>query len=227
MLSENKIFFTLPISRLFVELYVDIVLSAFLNAYALFYKYKENPEELDEFYVGDNLMSSIVTFVSLFFVFVMPIYIFIVIMRNYDKLEMAQTLKRYGVYYEEYRYTQGKMTAIFTVIMMVRRIVLIFTIMNLKDITWFQCDMLTATSLISLALLLHLKPFKDQQSQNFEVFNECTILINCILQKQFMQESNVIEDRLVLVKQILGFMIIFNICFNVLVNLSIVGIQSI
>jgi hypothetical protein len=76
----------MPLTKIFIETYIDFILSAFLNFYAIWMAEDEN--DLKEYFDGTgNTLSSVVTFISIFLVFVAPFYISFKITNNFENLD--------------------------------------------------------------------------------------------------------------------------------------------
>jgi hypothetical protein len=114
----------------------------------------------------------------------------------------------------------------YTVVQMIRRILMIFILFVLFKRPWLQGMLLIKLSLIQLMILIHLKPYKDKLTNRFEIINELTIFINTHLQLNLIQETNEHEDKLMALKGKLGYIVISNIVLNIIINIATVGTQS-
>jgi len=83
-----------------------------------------------------NIFNSFFTLVWAFFIIVYPIYSFVVIMKNKDNLGSEQNLLKYGVLYEEQKYTNVH-GALLNVRAMVRRIFMVLVIVAFEDLPFF------------------------------------------------------------------------------------------
>jgi hypothetical protein len=83
------------------------------------------------------------------------------------------------------------------------------------------------TSLISLMILIGMKPYKDKFTNYMEIFNEVTIFINSLITLFFMFNTDQNEEQLLNAKKSFAWMVIFNIALNMVVNMAVVIYQSV
>jgi hypothetical protein len=114
---------------LFIETYIDILLSAGLNFFAL-YQTNEQEDFLGFFDSFDNIMCSSIAVIAFFLVLMAPIHIAYIVQDNYENIHDPKVIEKYGVYFEEY-HCATKATSMYTVIMMVRRLLMISVLMAL------------------------------------------------------------------------------------------------
>ena len=80
-------------------------------------------------------------------------------------------------------------------------------------------------STLSLIILVNSLPFVDNLSNIMEVFNELTIVIACHINCVFLMshESKQIYIRY---KELLGWVVVVNLTFNLFINLIVVTVLS-
>jgi hypothetical protein len=74
-----------PIKKLFIETYVDILLSAALN-YIAFYRTEDNEEFMEFFGSFDDILSSSLTYILYPLVFIAPMHMAYVIYKNFENI---------------------------------------------------------------------------------------------------------------------------------------------
>lgn len=89
--AENNMELKKPMTKLFIETYIDFCVSAALNIYAIY-----SAPTYDDFIMNFNsfsdFLSSFVTITSFFFIFSLPIYISYIISTNFHKLQSPEIL---------------------------------------------------------------------------------------------------------------------------------------
>jgi hypothetical protein len=123
-------------------------------------------------------------------VLIAPAHVTFIVNYNKDKLENPEIIEKYGVYYEEY-HNGSRFAPYFTAISRIRRLLMILVLMVFRDLPAFAANSLLFLTFGSLAILIHLKPYKDSFSNKFEIFNEFTIFIDAHLKTILMQETNI------------------------------------
>ena len=124
----------MPLLKIFIEGYIDIALSCFLNMMAIM---KEDTWQglASWFGTRDDIMSSVVTIIAFLMVVFMPIYIAYILKENKNRLDDDKVLEKYGIFYEEFR-LDNKWAVYYSIIMMVRRICLILVLLLFVNKPW-------------------------------------------------------------------------------------------
>ena len=120
--------------KLFVESYFDLLFCSFINMIALI-----EALDIDIYFKrrSDWICSAITIFYSAA-VFMFPVYVAVVILKNFDKLDTKKVSEHHGIYYDECR-TTSRVTALYNVIFMLRRLITTAVLIFLRDHAFFQC----------------------------------------------------------------------------------------
>jgi hypothetical protein len=159
MIAAEKAPLKNSLIKVCIETYIDILLASCLNYHAII-SAEDYTEFKGYFMYFDNIMNSFSTFVFLILGFGAPFLISFIIIANFEYLHTKNLLMKYGVYFEEYRCSLNIFVSMFTVPLMIRRVILIITLMALKNMPWLQADFLMVSSFVSLILLIELRPYK-------------------------------------------------------------------
>jgi len=102
---------------------------------------------------------------------------------------------------------------------------MVLFLIHLTSLPGLLIKILILLSLAQVALLLGVRPYKDKSMQKFEVYNELTVLVSCHLHHLFLVE---LKDATVNydMKALLGWLTILNVSQNIILNLVILGIDS-
>ena len=166
--------------------------------------------------------------ISMWIVFVisilLPGYASVWLYQHHNELGTANKLESMGPFYEEYKLRKVA-TAQFTIIMLLRRILMAFVLLLLKYWPCFQSGFLIALSITSLCLLIHIKPYRDPFAQNIELFNEGTVLAVTYCHYLFLYELHD-RDKSRELKNILSWCLVVAITTNMIVNVVVVSIKA-
>ena len=113
----------------------------------------------------------------------------------------------------------------YPVIMMVRRLCLIIVLVTFVKKPWLQSQLLLAISFGNLCFMFAVRPFLGILSNRMEMVNETTVYISALLHIQFNQES-LDQKAISKFKNYLGWVVIANVCANILINVAVVTIQT-
>ena len=84
----------------------------------------------------------------------------------------------------------------------------------------------TFNSLFAVITLITLQPYEDMLTNRIEIMNELTIYFNSFFTILFMTNTNYNEKELRKAKGSFGYLIIGNICLNMVINMAIISFQS-
>lgn len=84
----------------------------------------------------------------------------------------------------------------------------------------------TFNSLFAVITLITLQPYEDLLTNRIEIMNELTIYFNSFFTILFMTNTNYNEKELRKAKGSFGYLIIGNICLNMVINMAIISFQS-
>lgn len=146
------------------------------------------------------------------------------IKRNRHELQKPNILEKYGAYYDEFK--NIGFCPYFNVILMVRRLFMVAILLGCCDFPCVQATLFLFTSLISLGVLVRLKPYKDPFTNKVEIFNEVTIFINSFLTILFMFNTDIDELSLLNSKKTIASFVILNVALNMVINMAIVAYQG-
>jgi hypothetical protein len=213
-----------PLQLLLIDVYIDIILASSMNFFAIYYT--RDPWELWEFFsTPANFMCSFFTFAFFLLGIMAPVQLTAVIRRNRHDLNAPDVLEKYGPYYEEFK--NSGLNPYFNVILMLRRLIMVAILMGFTNYPGIQGMLFLFTSLISLMILIGMKPYKNKYTNYMEIFNEVTIFINSFITLFFMFNTDQNEEQLLNAKKSFAWMVIFNIALNMVVNMAVVIYQSV
>jgi len=132
------------LEKLLLEKYLDIVIMVVLNVNA-WYQYPE----LEFWDTKWNFFNSFFTIIWILYVVVYPIYGYILIRMNKGNLDMREIKEKFGVFYEEQRYSTLH-GALLNVRAMMRRFLMVLVITVFEDLPYFQVAFLTVLSFVTL-----------------------------------------------------------------------------
>ena len=124
----------MPLLKLFIEGYIDIVLSCLLSIMAIM---SEDTWEGFASWFGtfDDTLNSIVAIISFLMIVFVPIYVAKILKDNKSRLDNEDVRDKYGIFYEEFR-LDNKNAVYYPVIMMVRRLCLIIVLITFVKKPW-------------------------------------------------------------------------------------------
>ena len=106
--------------------------------------------------------------------------------------------------------------------------VLVLILVLLDDLAWLQGLLIMINSTVFMIFTVASKPYKSNNTQKLEVFNE-GIIVFCshINVNYFAQANGKMEEKLNDLKDAIGWLLIGLILFNIGFNILLVGISSI
>ena len=213
----------MPLLKLFIEGYIDIVLSCLLSVMAIM---SEDTWAgiLSWFATFDDTMNSVVAIIAFLMVIFVPIYVAYILKKFRNRLDDDEVLEKYGIFYEDYRF-DNRNAVYYPVIMMVRRLCLIIVLVTFVKKPWLQSQILLAISFGNLCFMFAVRPYVDKLSNRMEMINETTVYISALLHIQFNQES-LDQKAISKFKNMLGWVVIGNVCANIVINVAVVTIQT-
>ena len=124
----------MPLLKLFIEGYIDIVLSCLLSVMAIMSE--DTWAGLKSWFATfDDTLNSVVAIIAFLMVIFVPIYISYILKKFRNRLDDEQVMEKYGVFYEEYR-LDDRNAVYYPVIMMVRRLCLIIVLVTFVKKPW-------------------------------------------------------------------------------------------
>mmetsp|Transcript_30184 Transcript_30184/g.46149 ORF Transcript_30184/g.46149 Transcript_30184/m.46149 type:complete len:212 (-) Transcript_30184:2792-3427(-) len=209
--------------KMFIECYIDIVLSTFLSMIAILKT--DSFEHLSEWFGSFNdAMSTSVTLLCLFGIFWLPLRIWQTTTQNFKKLDTPEIQHRYGVYYEDFK-TETMVSASFFSLMMLRRIIMIFILVEFCQAPAFQTKLFILLSLLTVSVHFHVRPYRDRVRGRIEVMNEVSVLFSAHLHHSFLFSIGNNEATLQY-KNIAGWVVIGNVVFHILMNVGRVVLST-
>ena len=130
-----------------------------------------------------------------------------------------------GPFYEEYK-VRKMHTSQFTVIMLIRRLIMVFGLVFLQEWSYFQSTLMILLSISSLCILIELKPYQDHEVYKIEIFNEATVLVVSVFHFMIMYESFTVQ-KTISAKKLISQILIIALSFNMLINILSISYKSI
>jgi len=135
-----------------LESYLDTCFCAFLNSVAFYTFYQEG--KIDLFYdTGPNIWNTSSAAVFFVIAFIYPLWLFLVIKKNFDKLDTKEVSNKYGVFYEGIN-TQEYHSAQYNTYFMLRRLFTIATIIFMYNYYFYQVQLLIVISTLNMMYLV-------------------------------------------------------------------------
>lgn len=213
----------MPLLKLFIEGYIDIVLSCLLSVMAIMSE--DTWAGLASWFATfDDTLNSVVAIIAFLMVIFVPIYVSHILKKFRNRLNDEEVKEKYGIFYEEFR-LDNRNAVYYPVIMMVRRLCLIIVLVTFVKKPWLQSQLLLAISMMNLCFMFAVRPYFDKLTNRMEIVNEITVYISAILHIQFNQES-LDQKAISKFKNWLGWVVIGNVCANIIINIAVVSIQT-
>ena len=115
-------------AKILIEAYLDLLLGSALNVMAIL-RYTNSTSDFLEWFDGaDNFLNTVMVFIILSSVIIIPFYIRIRINRNHGALHKPEIRDKLGVYFSDFK-VKTKTTAQYEVIMIIRRMMVIFCLL--------------------------------------------------------------------------------------------------
>ena len=111
---------------------------------------------------------------------------------------------------------------LFNFYFILRRMVIVLILVWLDEYPFFQCTTMTVLSTINFIYMFSSRPLISRSENRIEIFNEGTILVCCHLMTLFLNIA-IPQD----LQMTLGWIMIGVILVNILVNITVVGSQTI
>jgi len=123
--------------KLFMESYFDLLFCSFINLIALV----ETTEIGLFFKRRDDFISSVITIVYVAAIFMFPVYVSVMILRNFAQLEENRVKEQHGIFYDGVN-TKTRGQALYNVFFMMRRLATVAVLIFFRDVPFFQCQFL-------------------------------------------------------------------------------------
>mmetsp|Transcript_17852 Transcript_17852/g.27621 ORF Transcript_17852/g.27621 Transcript_17852/m.27621 type:complete len:315 (-) Transcript_17852:321-1265(-) len=199
--------------RLFMESYFEFCMCASLN----FVSFLSSPKLRDHFQTVDDSLNSMIALVFLVGVPAFPLWAAFIIHREVKATKRNPT---FGLFTEEFD-TSSPLKAQYQSFFLARRLSLVAILVFMRGEVFFQCTFVTHLSLLNLVYLTYVQPFKDEQSNRLEAFNELTVLFSSTLIMTFLNAGSELTFR-----EFSGWLLIGTVCLNIGVNLISVGYKT-
>ena len=174
------------LEKLLLEKYLDIVIMVVLNVNA----WNQYPEL--NFWDGIwNFINSICTIIWILYIVLYPIYGYIGIRMNIDNLESRETKAKFGIFYQEQRYSTLH-GALFNCRAMMRRFLMVLVITLFEGLPYFQVAFLTILSFVTLFYLAMANAYKSKEENKSEFFNEFLIYSSIWVSMNFQMKNTLL-----------------------------------
>ena len=170
----------------------------------------------EHFSTPSNILVSLITIFYDFALILFPVYAFILIRDNFSTLSTDNTTNRYGIFYEGMS-LKTKLTAIYNVIFMTRRLITALVLVLMYDFPFFQTQLLLVMSAMNVIYMVSFQPLSDKLQNRIEILNEVTILLCCYCLDMFLDIAIPLEGR-----DIIGWALMFFASLNIVINISII-----
>ena len=97
-----------------------------------------------------------------FALIIFPVYAYLVIRDNFGTLSTDNTTFKYGIFYEGMNLKQ-KVSAMYNVIFMARRLITALVLVFMHDLPFFQCQLLLVMSTMNVIYMVSVRPIADKQ----------------------------------------------------------------
>ena len=154
-------------------------------------------------------MSFIFLIAAIFFPFIAAV----MICRKQNSLRTKENSNQLRVFLEGCK-IDSKMSAMFNVFFMVRRLAIAISLVTMCDLPYFQCVVLLGTSFVTLLYVTDYKPLK--KGNFIEIFNETFIYLSILVMTCLMNSAWRAD-----IKELLGWILIAVAGGNILANTCI------
>jgi len=204
--------------KLMLESYFDIIFCAMINLIAL--SEAVDSGEISKFFRRrDDFVSSTMTIFYTCMIFVFPVYVTLMINRNFKRLGHRHIQEQHGIFYEGV-VTKTRLQVNYNIFFMVRRLATVLTLIFLRHLPFFQCQVLLLLSTVNFIYVYTVKPLSPEENK-IEVFNEFTIAICSHITNVFLNIAVSLETR-----DLLGWVLMGVALMNILVNLCVIAFSS-
>jgi hypothetical protein len=131
------------------------------------------------------------------------------------------TKKNLGIFYNDIK-TNAWSSVMYNFYFMSRRFMTVMVLVWMEDLPFFQMQFLLIFSTINFIYLVVTKPVEKSFNNKIEIFNEACILL-CAHEINVLLDDSIPTN----LKDTLGWVIMATAALNILVNLSIVIVNSI
>ena len=170
----------------------------------------------EHFSTPSNILVSLTTIFYDFALILYPIYAYILISDNFSTLSTDNTTNRYGIFYEGIS-IKTKMTAIYNVIFMARRLITALVLVLMCDFPIFQTQLLLVMSTANVIYMISFKPLSDKTQNRIEILNEVTIMLCCHCLDCFLNIAIPLEAR-----DLVGWALMAFASVNIAINIGII-----
>lgn len=175
--------------RLFMEIYLDLALSAFLNVYTA--DWDSSSHAVD--------YSNIIAIIALALTAVAPFLLVWHYSRNWDHVYEPEFRKKYGTFVDDLKIDKFEdlkwELLIVPTFFIIRRVAFLVTVFFLKKYLWLQLLVQTVSSAILFSIYWNYKPLDSPYSLKMESFNELTVILLNTLMVCFTDYVPKSEDR--------------------------------
>ena len=201
---EQLIYFKLLITVVF-ESYAIVALSCFVGHQILEYSS-----------TGLTIQSvSCITFTV--FILLMPMLMFRHVAHNFAKLQDYNMVKQVGTLYDELDIRKGVKIFYQPIFFLLRRLILVITIVHLANVLVGQIILIWVQSMISVAILSYIRAFQNKQRHRMEIFNEIILVLTLYTIMCFSDWLGDVE-----LKMKIGYMACAFVGFHFLLNLVLI-----
>mmetsp|Transcript_27971 Transcript_27971/g.42294 ORF Transcript_27971/g.42294 Transcript_27971/m.42294 type:complete len:228 (+) Transcript_27971:96-779(+) len=125
-----------------------------------------------------------------------------------------------SVLFEEFELT-SKPKALYQAFFLLRRLILVTILIFLRHQVFFQCLIISHLSILNLVYLTYFRPFESHSQNRIEIFNEFTVFLSSMTINSFLNGGVELTFR-----EFTGWMLIGISCLNIIVNLLLLGGQT-
>ena len=161
----NELLFHSYIIDFIVQSYSIITLCCAINFYAL---------KFDSY--GEAVQSGVTIFFACL-LFVVPLWVFFYLRRNWEYVGTDENVRYFGVFYSELRLEAGKQVLWWPMFFIFRRLMVTFIVTVADKIFIVQLMLFTANLLIAVFIVGLWEPFEDKAKARTEYFNEIITFI--------------------------------------------------
>ena len=180
-------------------------------------------EGISEFYsTFDDCLQSAITWYFLVMAFFYPIFCALFINKHIDDPQVKTKLRFMSILLDNNHHRQYS-SAVYEIVFLFRRLVLVIVILFLADFTWVQTHLFVVFSLAKLCYQVRVKPMKTGYSNKVKVCNEACVYLCMMILLQLCDPMSISQTA----KYVMGWVMIGLICLVIVVNLLLVAIDSI
>ena len=198
-----------------MESYFDIAFCSFLNLMA-FYQTKYLEDFYSFFELPLDAFNSFFVFIILILVVAFPYSAYKYVDKYQKHLHQKEVQAKYGVFYYDLNLDNYHST-MFNFYFMLRRMLICTILTFMFEYTLFQQQLMLIMCVFNMIYMINVQPFQSQTKNYIETFNELSIYIANIFVTCFLDPGHHMDFT-----NGVGWAIICNAGFNILVNLLLV-----